>query len=116
MLDQGEAEAQVLLGSMYEQGWGVPQDYGIALSWLRKAAEQGSAKGQALLGGMYVMGHGVPQDFVIGHMWLNLATAAGGKYVAETAEFRDRVAKEMTPAQIAEAQKLARERCTAARF
>jgi hypothetical protein len=29
--------------------------------------------------------------------------------VAETAEFRDRVAKEMTPAQIAEAQKLARE-------
>jgi uncharacterized protein len=39
-------------------------------------------------------------------MWLNLAAAGGDK---KAAEFRDRIATSMTPAQIAEAQKLARE-------
>jgi TPR repeat protein len=47
---------------------------------------------------------GVPQDYVIAHMWLSLA-AAGGNFTAE----RDFIAAKMTPAQVAEAQKLARE-------
>ena len=52
-------------------------------------------------------GRGVPQDYAIAHMWLNLAAAGGNK---DAAEFRDALAAEMTPAQIAEAQSLARER------
>lgn len=39
-------------------------------------------------------------------MWLNLAATAEGK---NAPKFRDSVAKRMTPAQIAEAQRLARE-------
>ena len=39
-------------------------------------------------------------------MWLNLAAAAGAK---DMRELRDKIALLMTPAQIAEAQKLARE-------
>jgi uncharacterized protein len=55
---------------------------------------------------MYGTGHGVPQDYVIAHMWFNLAAASGDK---EAAEVRDMLAAKMTPAQVAEAQKLARE-------
>jgi uncharacterized protein len=55
---------------------------------------------------MYAIGKGVPQDYVIAHMWLNLAAVDGDK---DAAEGRDTLAAKMTPAQIAEAQKLARE-------
>jgi TPR repeat protein len=60
---------------------------------------------------MYEWGTGVPQDYVQAHKWFNLAAATfttpSGHDMAVQA--RDRVAAQMTPAQIAEAQKLARE-------
>jgi transposase len=43
---------------------------------------------------------------VTAHMWFNLAAASG---FSEAARNRDTLARQMTPAQIAEAQKLARE-------
>ena len=55
---------------------------------------------------MYHQGQGVPQDYVQAHMWLNLASANGS---AHAVEVRDTVARSMTPDQIAEAQRLARE-------
>ena len=55
---------------------------------------------------MYFMGKGVPQDYVEAHKWLSLAAAQGYKDVAK---FRDLIASTMTPEQIAEAQRLARE-------
>ena len=55
---------------------------------------------------MYDDGRGVQQDYVLAYMWFELA-------IAENVEFallgRQAVAKLMTPSQIAEAQKLARE-------
>ena len=55
---------------------------------------------------MYVNGEGVPQDYVQAHMWFNLAAAQGN---AKAVGNRDIAAKKMTPAQIAEAQQLARD-------
>lgn len=55
---------------------------------------------------MYKKGEGVTKDYVRAHMWLNLAASKGSK---EASEDRETVAKEMTPTQIAEAQKMARE-------
>ena len=104
--DQGEPHAEMKLGAAYENGFGVPQDSATAASWLRKAADQGNAESQRILGAMYRLGLGVPQNYVAAHLWFNLATTGGDKTAAE---FRDSVAKLMTPAQIAEAQKLARE-------
>ncbi len=46
------------------------------------------------------------QDYVQAHMWYSLAAAQGEK---EASKGRDILAEKMTPAQIAEAQKLARE-------
>ncbi len=111
LAEQGLAVAQNNLGIMYDNGRGVPQDYAEAVKWYRRAAEQGDADAQANLGNMYYSGLGVPQDYVQAHMWLNLAASRSspGKHRSQAATNRAVVAAKMTPAQIAEAQRLARE-------
>jgi hypothetical protein len=91
---------------MYGNGKGVPQDYAEAVKWYKLAAAQGNAYAQYNLGAMYELGQGVPMDDVRAHMWLNLAAAKGE---ADAVKGRDIVASKMTPQQMAEAQKLARE-------
>ncbi len=109
--EQGNAGAQYNLGIMYYFGLGVPQDDAKALQWYRKAAEQGHAKTQFILGFVYSNGQGVSQDYVQAHMWYNLAASKSspGEDLDRAVKNRDIVAKKMTPAQIGEAQKLARE-------
>jgi uncharacterized protein len=79
----------------------------------RSLERWGDPEAQSNLGVMYKHGQGVPQDYVRAHMWFNLATSrfpASEKESREKAEKnRDRVASKMTPAQITETQKLARE-------
>jgi uncharacterized protein len=104
--EQGHVKAQFDLGILYENGQSAPRDYAAARSWYSRAAEQGDAAAQVNLGNMYGRGRSVPQDYVTAHMWFNLAAASGDK---DAVENRDIVAAKMTPAQIAEAQKLARE-------
>ena len=70
------------------------------------AAEQGNAAAQGNLGAMYSRGEGVPKDFVTAYMWRNLAAAQGNEIAKEA---RDALETLMTPAQIAQAQKLSRE-------
>ena len=111
LAEQGNAKAQYNLGLMYYDGKGFPQDYAEAVKWYRKAAEQGYAKAQYNLGLMYVGELGVPQDYVQTHMWLDLAASifSPGEDRDLAVNHRDIYAKMMTPAQISEAQKLARE-------
>jgi TPR repeat protein len=103
---QGHAEAQVNLGTLYLQGTGAPQSAQMALFWFSQAAEHGDLLACAKLGWMYAEERGVRQDFIQAHMWYNLAAAQGEPRAAEA---RDALAKQMTPAQISEAQKRARE-------
>ncbi len=109
--EQGNAKAQYNLGLMYDNGVGVPQDYAKAVGWYRKAAAQGNADAQFFLGFMYDAGRGVPQDYAKAHMWYNLSASRSppGEDRDIAVKNRDIVAKMMTPAQISEAQKLARE-------
>jgi TPR repeat protein len=104
--DQGNAAAQSNLGAMYHSGRGVPQDDKAAVRWFRLAADQGDPDAQGLLGDSYSKGLGVPQDYVQAHMWFNLAGASGNAIGIEN---RDSIASKMTPDQIAEAQRRARE-------
>jgi TPR repeat protein len=108
LAEQGNAEAQFNLGSLYYQGRGVPQDYREAVKWLRKAAEQGHIFSQVTLGTVCAEGvQGVVErDYPQALMWFIFAAALGDM---EAPEFRDNLANRMTPAQITEAQKLARE-------
>ena len=62
LAEQGDVEAQFVLGVMYENGKGVTRDYAEAVKWYRLAAEQGDARGQTCLGVMYEFGQGVPQN------------------------------------------------------
>lgn len=111
--EQGYAAAQAELGFMYVEGHGVPQDFAQAVQWLRRAAEQGHSDAQRSLGSLYHTGQGVPQDYVETHKWANLAAArfsASEKEMRDMAvSLRELIAERMTPAQIAEAQRLARE-------
>ena len=111
LAERGLAEAQLKLGIMYNKGEGVPQDYAKSLQWYRKAAEQGDAEAQSNLGLMYYDGKGVPQDYAQAHMWYNLAASRfpPGELRDIAVKNRDITAERMTPAQIAEAEKLARE-------
>jgi TPR repeat protein len=74
--------------------------------WYDKAAVQGEAKAQFYLGIQSAFGEGGPLDLVQAHMWYSLAAGNGN---AHAPGYRDDLARQMTAAQIAEAQKLARE-------
>lgn len=104
--EQGDAKAQLNLGMMYYFGKVVPQDYSKTIQWFRRAADQGFAMAQLNLGGMYYKGQGVPQDYVAAHMFFNLAAANGYE---DARKWRDELAAKMTAAQIAAAQRRARE-------
>jgi hypothetical protein len=105
--DAGISGAQFAFGTALVRGQGVPQDYGEGVKYYRLAAEQGDSQAQAALGAIYFSGSmGLPQDYVQAHLWLNLAAVQGSKQVLM---LRDTVERRMTPAQVAEAQKLARD-------
>jgi TPR repeat protein len=84
----------------------VTRNYTEAAKWCTKAAEQGEATAQAFLGIMYERGQGVRQDYMLAYIWLNLATVHGFE---DAKSSRDLLSSKMTPEQIAEAQRLARE-------
>ena len=111
LAEQGKADAQLGLGAMYFYGRGAPQDYAEAVKWYRLAAEQGQADAQIALGFMYYFGHGVPQDYVQAHMWYSLAAerSSPGEDRDQLISYRDEVEAKMSPDQVAEAQRLARE-------
>jgi uncharacterized protein len=104
--EQGHAFAQLFLGITYQNGKDVPQDYAAAAAWYRRAAEQGNQFAQFNLGVMYEIGQGVPQDYVLAHMWFNLAAVQNH---IDAIKNRDLVSAKMTPAQIADAWRQARE-------
>jgi uncharacterized protein len=113
LADRNVGEADFELGYLYYNGTGVPQNYVEAARLYRLAAEQGVSGAQKDLGVMYMNGQGVPQNYVLAHMWLNLAgsqlPASQAKERDSVIKARDLVASKMTPAQIAEAQKMASE-------
>ncbi len=121
---QGHAGAQYNLGAMYQDGKGVAKEYVEAVKWYRLAAAQGATDAQFNLGVAYASGQGVAQDYVRALMWLDLSGASGDVFdltdpSGDVSEVnardnemkvrRDMVAARMTPQQIAESQKMARE-------
>ena len=72
----------------------------------RLAAEQGDAWAQNNLGIMYSLGAGVIYDQVSAHMWHNIAASNGNRFAEDN---RATLAGQMTPSQLEEATRLARE-------
>ncbi|MGA7323810.1 MAG: tetratricopeptide repeat-containing serine protease family protein [Rhodomicrobium sp.] len=102
--EHGSAAAQLNLGMMYYRGFGVRKDHGEAAKWYRLAAEQGDVFSLYSLGVMYYLGQGVPQNYSRSYFWSSLAAARGNM---SARRIRDTVARLVSPAQIAEAQRQA---------
>jgi uncharacterized protein len=102
LAEDGDPMAQLGLAGLYRQGLDVPRDLAEAARLYRAAAEQGIEDAQFNLGRLYAEGVGVPRDLVKAYLWFGLA-AAHGRRGAE--EWRHEVAAELTPEQLAEAER-----------
>ena len=99
--EQGHAKAQYNMGVFYEYGRVVLANDRTAVEWYNLAAKQGHALAQGNLGVMYFNGEGVLTDTKRAYMWFNLGGYNGDELAGEN---KDKIAKNMTPADISKAQ------------
>lgn len=79
----GNPEGQAMLGEMYSEGAGVPENQETAVKWYRKAAMQGNDGAQYYLGECYYWGKGVAQNDAEAVKWFQKAANqehAGAQY------------------------------------
>lgn len=107
--EQNFPQAQYALGKCYFEGNGVTKDIPEGVTWTRKAAEAGLAEAENSYGMCYAKGKGVPQDYLQAYKWFNLACAQGGEHNIDARMNLSMAERAMTPEQIAQSQKLARE-------
>ncbi len=74
---QGDAQAQLNLGTLYDFGQGVQMDVALAVKWYRAAATQGNQAAQFNLGMMYETGRGTPQHYADAALWYQTAAQEG---------------------------------------
>ncbi len=60
---KGNSYAQIKIGQMYENGWGVERDYLIAKKWYEQAATGGDPIAHVAIGKLYAYGRGVMKDY-----------------------------------------------------
>ena len=109
--EQGNAAAQFTLGQFYSNGDGVEQNYKQAFKWFDRSAEQGDDAAEEALAGAYFFARGVPQDYLEAHKWANLAVSNAADEIARDSHLTllESIAEKLTPEQVVEAQKLARD-------
>jgi len=105
--EAGDAESEMELARRYDKGEGVVKDHTEAAKWYRKAADQNLAKAQYNLGVCHERGDGVAEDWVEAYKWLLLAARRGHEAPKEHMTLLE--SKLLTPEQIAQGQKRARE-------
>jgi TPR repeat protein len=123
---RGDEKAQLGLGELYlnggilteedgpdgkskplirdDGGGAFPQNYGLAATWLGKAAEQGNADAQNDFGSLFENGNGVPQDYAEAYFWYSLAVSKTPFYTGN----RNRVASNLTKTVLLQTQVRAR--------
>ena len=74
---QSDADAQFGLGIMYYNGDGVIQDYKEAIKWYQKSAEQDNANAQYHLGRTYITGKGVTRSAKEADKWYRKSAEQG---------------------------------------
>lgn len=75
--EDGNTVAQLFLGRIYYEGYGVGKNPDKAKKWIELAAEKGVAYAQALLGACYILGDIFDKDYNQGRQWLEAAAAQG---------------------------------------
>ncbi|MFH0799521.1 MAG: retroviral-like aspartic protease family protein [Pseudomonadota bacterium] len=111
--DRGGLLCQYYLAAAYLNGEGVPKDIAKGIELLQKASEGDLSSAQRHLGSLYYSGNEVPKNKVLAWIWTKLATAGVGTqppvYLTGTTAAEDLaiIEKDMTPAEISQAQALA---------
>jgi uncharacterized protein len=105
--DAGDAESEVELGRRYDKGEGVVKDHAEAAKWYRKAAEQNYVDAQYNLGMCYEEADAGTEDWAEVYKWLSLAAMQGHERAKKFMTVLE--SQLMTPEQIAQGQKRARE-------
>ena len=107
--EQGNDDAQNNLGTMHHDGrGGLLQDHEAAAKWYALAARQGNAWAQRNLYRMHRDDQLPQADLVQALAWINLAASQAEPH-PDAAQERQKLSAKLTPAQVAEAQRLARE-------
>jgi TPR repeat protein len=104
--EQGYLLAVYDMGVYYDKGHGIPQDYQMAIKWWTKAAEKNHPLAQFNLGLMYAKGKGVSIDPITAYKWANMAAT---NHFEDAKKLLNILKKQMTHAQITEAQRLSKE-------
>ncbi|MFQ5563391.1 MAG: tetratricopeptide repeat protein [Parvularculaceae bacterium] len=102
--EQNYVQAQTELARMYRAGDHVEQDFAKMVHWYERAAEEGDVGAQLFVADAYAYGQGVEIDLVAAYMWYDIALEYWGPLAVRA---RDLVAEQMTPEQIAEAERRA---------
>jgi hypothetical protein len=121
LVEKGDCDAEFWVGMLYFFGQAKPQDYDRAIALWRKAADGNHPKAQGALGDLYYQNAavveikcascGVEKDLVRAYLWYRLLERSA-RYDGEEAWARTMLGKirlEMTPAQIAEGDRLVQE-------
>lgn len=108
----GNANAQVVLGILYYEGYGVQKSQADAIAWYRRAADMGHAFAQQKLGSLYAMGwEDGPQNFVDGYIWCyRAAVSASDEELTERATTCQQFcAQQLSPGQLSDAKRTAKD-------
>ncbi|KAJ1551600.1 hypothetical protein HK405_014213, partial [Cladochytrium tenue] len=73
----GDLDGMTKLGRCYMNGWGVPKNEQLAVTWYRLAAKNGGARAQNQLGWCYWKGRGVEKDWNEAVRWYKLSAEQG---------------------------------------
>jgi TPR repeat protein len=77
LAEKGQPLAEYILGLMYANAQGVPENYPEALTWLQKAGEQGESKAQFAVGVIHFKGLGMPRNYAEAFKWYRRAADHG---------------------------------------
>lgn len=105
LAENGDAEAQHLLGELHRLGRGVPEDPATAGQWHLEAAEQGHPRSMYYVALMYYRGRGDDweKDYVRAYVWFTLAAEEG---IGDATWWRDRLGEKMSDREAAEAKEV----------
>jgi TPR repeat protein len=104
----GNPRGEYYLGEAYASGKGVRKAERQALSWFHKAAIGGDAHAQALRGVQYMIGQAVPRNPELAYAWVAVASRSA-QHFRFTRKVCDAIARQLTPVQLKEARRLARQ-------
>ena len=99
--EQGDAQAQNVVGTYYESGNGFGKDYDKAIYWYTLSAEQGNSNAQYHLGVLY---NKVKENPLIAYMWFEVARMCGFNITAIHKDYILRLTEKLSNRQLQLAQ------------